>query len=69
VSAPVNRFELIHDAFAELIDSSLLKEEVKKAEMEVEVDGFEEYMSVEQTPSTEIKAVSSTAVLAQTMSS
>ena len=69
MSAPVNRFELIHDAFAELIDSSLLKEEVKKAEMEVEVDGFEEYMSVEQTPSTEIKAVSSTAVLAQTMSS
>ena len=69
MSAPVNRFELIHDAFAELIDSSPAKEEVKKTEMEVEEDGFDEYVSVEQTPSTEVKGVSSTAVLAQTTSS
>ena len=69
VSAPVNRFELIHDAFAELIDSSPAKKEVKKAEMEVEEDGFDEYVSVEQTPSSEVKAASSTAVLAQTTSS
>ena len=69
MSAPVNRFELIHDAFAELIDSSPAKEEVKKAEVEVEEDGFDEYVSVEQIPSNEVKAVSSTAVLAQTTSS
>jgi hypothetical protein len=69
VTAPVNRFELIHDAFAELIDSSPAKEEVKKDEMEVEEDGFDDYVSVEQTPSTEVKAGSSTAVLAQTTSS
>lgn len=65
----MNRFELIHDAFAELIDSSPAKEEVKKDEMEVEEDGFDDYVSVEQTPSTEVKAGSSTAVLAQTKSS
>ena len=63
--APVNRFELIHDAFAELIDNSPTKEEEKKTEMEVEEDGFDEYVSVEQqTPSIEVKAMSSTAVLA-----
>jgi hypothetical protein len=69
VAAPVNRFELIHDAFAELIDSSPAKEEERKAEVEVEEDGFDEYVSVEQTPSADVKAVSSTAVLAQTTSS
>jgi hypothetical protein len=37
--------------------------------VEVEEDGFDEYVSVEQTPSADVKAVSSTAVLAQTTSS
>ena len=69
MAAPVNRFELIHDAFAELIDRSPAKEEVKKSVVEVEEDGFDEYVTVEQTPSAEVKALSSTAVLAQTTSS
>jgi hypothetical protein len=50
VAAPVNRFELIHDAFAELIDRSPAKEEVEKSVVEVEEDGFDEYVTVEQTP-------------------